>query len=216
MASEGIIYQWDKACDAMPILRPLVMTALSALIVYVVMFFLPSRIIPYNEGRPPPNSAHVYDSLSDEYVYAETNRNPENTFRKEEQRGRLSQSQLTGVSYSWEVSELVENPDGLYTLKSITRLFVDRRDLRKVKQSYQVLSVRSDVTGYKDMIEGEVLVELQRDVVSRCPYYVLKLFGKARIIHGGARYVEAGTNCDYLCCSRALSSSSTTLAGVCC
>lgn len=198
MSSEGIVYQWDKACDAMPVLRPLVYAAVLGTIFYLVMVVLPSRLIPYNEGRPPPNSTHVYDSLSEQYVYRDTNRNPENTFRKEEQRGRLSQSQRTGVSYSWEISELVENDDGIYRIKSTTGLFVDRRDLRKVKQSMQTLSVKSDVTGYKDMIGGKVMVELHRDVVSRCPYYVLRLFGKDRIIHAGARYVEDGTQCRYL------------------
>lgn len=65
---EGILFQWDKACDAMPMLR-LASRALCIFLLFVLVFFIiPSIFMPDNLRRPGPLDYGKYDSAQGRYV----------------------------------------------------------------------------------------------------------------------------------------------------
>jgi len=65
---ESFLFQWDKACDAMPLLRPAWKTFIAVTLLSLIFVIFPNIFIPDNEHRPPPGQGLVYDSVKKEYV----------------------------------------------------------------------------------------------------------------------------------------------------
>jgi len=65
---EGLIFQWDKACDAMPLLRPVSKLFAMLSVIVLVFVILPSIFMPENERRPDPLSQGSYDANKAKYV----------------------------------------------------------------------------------------------------------------------------------------------------
>ena len=65
---EAFLFQWDKACDAMPLLRPFA-RILAFLFIFILVFsILPSMFMPENYHRPDPLKRGTYTSAQLTYL----------------------------------------------------------------------------------------------------------------------------------------------------
>lgn len=82
---EGLVFQWDKACDAMPALRPAAKIGGILFLVFLMFVVIPASKKVVNEYRPHPNRPTDFDAVSGEYfASADTNLDPADTFHNVE------------------------------------------------------------------------------------------------------------------------------------
>lgn len=67
---EGILFQWDKACDAMPSLRYLPVCFLCGFVLLFMFVISLKLLMPINEQRPAPKLTELFDPVEGEYTEA--------------------------------------------------------------------------------------------------------------------------------------------------
>lgn len=67
---DALIFQWDKACDAMPVLKPLSKVAGLCFILGLMLVVFPGMFSVDNEGRGNPTVLTEFDPVAGEYVNA--------------------------------------------------------------------------------------------------------------------------------------------------
>jgi len=82
---EGFVFQWDKACDAMPALRPASKILGMLLLLFLMFVLIPAIFRIVNENRPHPNRPTDFDAVSGKYLTSnDTNLDPADTFHNVE------------------------------------------------------------------------------------------------------------------------------------
>jgi len=218
---ETLIFQWDKACDVMPILRPGAKILFSVLTLYFLFVAAPSMVIPMNEHRPMPNQNKIYDSVSGKYVdRSELANYSEETYSESEELSKLvlreqevsdeivsvnigggissSSDSVLGEEawdYMVEVAYLVDSALGRRRLKLDTGIYVDSRDLRFVSEHRQSITLDPPTKAGANLVNFPVRVKTMRNIVTRCAYYSIFLYGEDRLVLGGPDVQEINTNC---------------------